>query len=305
MQIRGSHRRFARGAAALCLLAAAAPIAADGDARGIFNELQRARRAAGVPDLTRRPELDAVARSRARTIAGMRHDDRLAHDAPVGPELRDRGVAWFERVTLHTDLLLNYPDPVGSYMKRWRGYRQAWTTVMSPDIHSIGLATRVAADGWTILVGVLVSEIPPVDDVSETEKQAVAAVNAVRRERGFGALEVLPELTRAARAHSRDMARRGYFDHEAPDGSRPADRVHRRGIEYRIVAENIQMSRNVRDPVESAVRSWLKSEGHRETLLTPEFTHTGLGVAVAEDATVYFTQLFLVPMESPPPRTRR
>jgi uncharacterized protein YkwD len=43
--------------------------------------------------------------------------------------------------------------------------------------------------------------------------------NALRVRHGLAPLRVSAGLTAAAREHSREMARDGYFGHESPDGS--------------------------------------------------------------------------------------
>ena len=55
------------------------------------------------------------------------------------------------------------------------------------------------------------------------------------------------------------------------------------------------MNRGSEDPFRTAVESWLKSRGHREHLLSPEFQETGIGVAIDDEGAIYFTQLFLAP----------
>ena len=107
-------------------------------------------------------------------------------------------------------------------------------------------------------------------------------------------------LTEVARAHSEDMVRRGYFSHVSPEGKDVADRVRADGLRYRRVAENIQMSRGARDTAQSAVDSWMNSEPHRGSILDPGFVETGVGVAVAEDGEIYFTQVFMTPPEPGP-----
>ena len=54
------------------------------------------------------------------------------------------------------------------------------------------------------------------------------------------------------------------------------------------------MSDNVRAPVPAAVKGWMESKGHRETILEPGYTETGIGVWCEGDA-CYFTQEFLRP----------
>ncbi len=50
-------------------------------------------------------------------------------------------------------------------------------------------------------------------------------VNAARARHHLIPLERRPDLDRIARAHSEDMARRGYLAHETPEGRNPLDRI--------------------------------------------------------------------------------
>ena len=54
------------------------------------------------------------------------------------------------------------------------------------------------------------------------------------------------------------------------------------------------MSKGHDDPVNMAVESWMGSKGHRKNILDGGFRQTAVGVAVTEDGTFYFTQLFLL-----------
>ena len=70
--------------------------------------------------------------------------------------------------------------------------------------------------------------------------------------------------------------------------------MRRHGLTFRALGENIQMNDDP-DPAPTAVRSWMGSPGHKELMLSPNFTETGVGVATSEEGAVYFTQLFLQP----------
>jgi uncharacterized protein YkwD len=108
-------------------------------------------------------------------------------------------------------------------------------------------------------------------------------------------LEASPALADVARAHSRDMLARGFFDHVNPERQGPRDRVAARGLEFSLVAENIYSSRDgSTDAAEMAshmVTGWMKNEGHRRNILEPRLTQIGVGVAVSE-RDVLATELF-------------
>jgi len=167
--------------------------------------------------------------------------------------------------------------------------------VISPSVDVAGLSVIVADDDWIILVGVLAERMPEPPDVSVLESDLFAAVNETRVEHGLHAVALNPELSKVARAHSVDMARRHFFDHRSPEGKTSADRVRRSALRFSALGENLHKSRGTDDPVQAAVSGWLASPGHRETMLTGSYLETGVGVAIGDDGVVYFTQLFRTP----------
>lgn len=117
-------------------------------------------------------------------------------------------------------------------------------------------------------------------------------INEKRREHGLSPLQGSDEVAQVAREHSRRMAEEKFFGHVDPAGRAFFDRLRGAGIDYRAAAENIFSSTNVPDPVESAVKGWMGSPGHRANILRPEFNQTGVGIW-REGDTFYFTQVFL------------
>jgi uncharacterized protein YkwD len=89
-------------------------------------------------------------------------------------------------------------------------------------------------------------------------------------------LGISEPLGRAAQHHADDMARRGYFDHRAPDGSTPGDRVRRAGYQPRLTGENIAFGA---ESAEEVVRGWLESTGHCENIMDARFAQIGIGLA--------------------------
>lgn len=100
-------------------------------------------------------------------------------------------------------------------------------------------------------------------------------VNRYRRSKNLPSLTWHARAAAVAQAHSEDMARRGYFSHENPDGETPFDRMQEAGIRYRAAAENIAEGQETADEV---FRSWVNSPGHRRNLDNPAYTHHGIGL---------------------------
>jgi uncharacterized protein YkwD len=123
------------------------------------------------------------------------------------------------------------------------------------------------------------------------ERQILEEVNAARAQRGVAALRADSALTSAARAHSCDMARAGRLSHRIAAGGL-ADRMKRSGQAFARAGENIAVVSA--HPVQTALRTWLESPPHRDNILRPEFSRTGVGACRGGTA-YYLTQIFLQP----------
>lgn len=271
----------------------------------IFDGLQESRLEAGAPELVRRAELDEVARDRARRVAELPHRRRLAFAEPIDDRLREAGLRLYHSASLHVDMVRGYSNPTAAFLRNWKRYEQAWATAMDRRFDTVGLAIHAASDGWVVFVTIFVDHYDTPQEPRQLERKTIEAVNDVRREHGLAALRPDGALSEVARSHSRDMATRGFFAHVTPEGKLPADRVLERGLAFTRFAENIQKSRGVPDPVSAAVESWMASPGHRAAILEAEYERTGVGVVLADDGILYFTQLFFVPASrsrAPAPR---
>jgi uncharacterized protein YkwD len=115
----------------------------------------------------------------------------------------------------------------------------------------------------------------------------LAEVNELRMQRALVPLRVSSGLTAAALEHSWDMAREGYFGHEALDGVSFEARVGRyypsAGHRFWAVGENLAWS----SPELGATRAlhvWLQSPLHRENLFTRGWREIGIGAVHVDSA---------------------
>ncbi len=116
-------------------------------------------------------------------------------------------------------------------------------------------------------------------------------MNKERASAGCGALTVNPILVAVARAHSKDMAVRGYFDHNSPDGKSPFDRMRDAGYKGGLMGENIAAGQ----PTPAAVMdAWMNSPGHRANILNCGYKVIGIGVysLASSPYRIYWTQDF-------------
>ena len=111
------------------------------------------------------------------------------------------------------------------------------------------------------------------------ERSIVSEINAVRTRNGLRPLVNSRSLATAARSHSRDMARIGFFAHESPGGKPFDQRIRRyyRSAGYRSwrAGENLLWAS---PDIEAgrAVKLWLQSPSHRRILLSPNWREIGL-----------------------------
>ncbi len=113
--------------------------------------------------------------------------------------------------------------------------------------------------------------------------QARAMINSYRQKNGLGQLSLDAQLTKAAHAHSRDLAKWDRISHYGSDGSNPWDRVRRTGYKARLAAENVGTGQNT---LKEVFAGWKKSPGHNKNLLLKDAKH--MGIALVYDAKTEF-----------------
>ncbi|RSL35001.1 hypothetical protein D7Z54_03890 [Salibacterium salarium] len=129
-----------------------------------------------------------------------------------------------------------------------------------------------------------------VQSESEFEQEVIQLTNQEREQAGLDPLQSYSELSDVARDKSKDMRDAGYFDHNSPNYGSPFDMMDSYGIEYSGGGENIAAGQ--RSP-EEVVEGWMNSQGHRENILNPDFTHIGVGHAEGGSYGDYWTQMFV------------
>jgi uncharacterized protein YkwD len=174
-------------------------------------------------------------------------------------------------------------------------------TLIDPALREIG-SERRGRDVWMVLAAPV--SMPTAADAASVSRRILDLVNAARAAgRRCGTRYFAPaapltldaSLTRAALAHSEEMARYSAFDHRGHDGSDPAQRVERAGYgAHRIVGENI--AAGAMSPAEVS-DGWLASPAHCENIMDGRFTQMGISYAASPNPEVglYWTQDFAAP----------
>ena len=143
-----------------------------------------------------------------------------------------------------------------------------------------------------LYAGVDVPQRPSIfPDAREPEtnplQQMTRLINRVRENHGLRPLIRDLRLDAVAQRHCEDMASSATFGHYSAHSGMLADRLQATGLFPRATAENIAQSN-------SMVRvhhNLMQSPSHKIKVLTPDFTHLGLGI-VSRDGITTVTQIF-------------
>jgi uncharacterized protein YkwD len=116
---------------------------------------------------------------------------------------------------------------------------------------------------------------PSFQPIRVSEREATAAINAIRADHGAGPVAPSGRLGIVASQQARLMARADRLAHEIKAGFDLHGRIDRAGYKG-AAGENISAGYASLDEVLAA---WLASPGHRRNLLDPRFTEFGIAAA--------------------------
>ena len=122
---------------------------------------------------------------------------------------------------------------------------------------------------------------PEKADLEANREAILCLLNAERAKYGLVPLRQHPLLELASQRHSDDMVRRKFYEHETPDGVDPQMRMSAVGYAPPWTGENLYTGTGTEATPVRALEHWMKSPGHRENILRPEFTEVGVGIAYA------------------------
>jgi uncharacterized YkwD family protein len=128
---------------------------------------------------------------------------------------------------------------------------------------------------------------PTGTEISAFEARVIDLTNEQRRKNGLSNLQPDTALSNVAQEKSNDMQAKNYFSHTSPTYGSPFDMMRDFGVSYTSAGENIAMGQR---SAEEVVNAWMNSEGHRKNILSPNFTHIGVGHTSQGN---YWTQMFI------------
>ena len=130
--------------------------------------------------------------------------------------------------------------------------------------------------------------VPAADNVAVVGQATLCLLNQQRAAHGVGPLAENATLTIASAGYSQRMVAQGFFNHESPDGGTLVDRLTGAGYlgdeDAWVVGENIGWGQGTLATARSMDTAWMGSPGHRENLLSGDYTQVGLGLALGTPA---------------------
>lgn len=129
-------------------------------------------------------------------------------------------------------------------------------------------------------------------DLAATEQQIFKATNRFREEEDLGKLRRDKRLDATARDFAGFMARQDLYGHAA-DERQAGERARAHDYKFCTIAENIAYRFATRgftadELAEQLFEGWKESPGHRQNMLRPYVTETGIGVAQSEETGVFY-----------------
>lgn len=146
------------------------------------------------------------------------------------------------------------------------------------------------------------------NSIRTMEWKMLRLLNKDRKFHKLSPLFMQSDLRKVARAHSKDMAKKDYFEHENLSGQSHADRYKEARISDVVSGENLAKIGGYPHPVNRAEKGLMNSPGHRANILNKAFNCVGIGVHKSDKKVYYFTQNFahrdLIFSKNPPEKAK-
>ncbi|MDP2685546.1 MAG: CAP domain-containing protein [bacterium] len=124
-----------------------------------------------------------------------------------------------------------------------------------------------------------------------TEENILLMINYQRQEHELQPLAINDTLSHLANLRAEDMVVNNYFSHQSPSGLMPWDIAVQENYDYKILGENLAMDY---DETEMVLNDWMNSTNHRNNILNPQYSETGIEVIKNNDS-LLIVQIFAQP----------
>ena len=109
-----------------------------------------------------------------------------------------------------------------------------------------------------------------------TVEELVALTNKHRVDAGLSELTLNQKLVASSELKASDMATRGYFAHNTPEGKNPWYWFALGGYDYHAAGENLAVDFTDSPSIDGA---WMKSPSHRKNMLSTEYAEIGISLS--------------------------
>lgn len=162
--------------------------------------------------------------------------------------------------------------------------------------------TIVALTGIFFLSSKLLTSLPKIGSFAAVYSGMVIAYTNDNRQ-ASGELAYVPNdlLTQAAQMKANDMAEKGYFAHNSPDGKAPWYWIEEAGYIHKYAGENLAIDFTDSKDV---INAWMSSPTHRANILNSQLKEIGVATAVGMyqgRETTFVVQMFGTPANKPTP----
>jgi uncharacterized protein YkwD len=126
--------------------------------------------------------------------------------------------------------------------------------------------------------------VPAADNLAVAGQATLCLLNQQRAASGLQTLTENPALTRSSTSYSQRMVAEAFFAHESPDGGMLVSRLtavgYLNGGDDWAAGENIGWGQGPLATPRSMVNAWMNSTGHRQNILSADYSEIGLGLAL-------------------------
>jgi uncharacterized protein YkwD len=191
-----------------------------------------------------------------------------------------------------TEIFTRTDGSIPEVMSSWkdRGDR-TWKSLVQATSRDLGVGAAMLDDVpiYVFLLGVsqddyLANRAAEYHDLGAMRRRMLERLNAERRSRSLPPYAPSAVLDRVAQAYADDMLKRSHYGHVDPEGLTVRERAYAGGYDLRFIAENLAAGQPT---VDEAMDGWMKSEKHRDNILSKIYTEAGFGLAIGHNKRGY------------------
>lgn len=180
----------------------------------------------------------------------------------------------------------NFPELV---VYAWMNSPPHRKNILTPQLTHLSVGYEPNGHYWTqhFRVPAAAPIVINVANVADWEQKVAELTSQERTKHGLAPLKWDDKLGKMARFKSEDMAQLKVISHDSPTYGGLLELFAKFRVLYKMCAENVAQGQT---SPEQVVESWMNSPGHRKNILTPQFTHIGVGL---DPNGFYWTQEFM------------